>query len=120
MAESQQDMRKFPFVLLLPGSFGALFSVMFVASWVAYFWGDGDGERALFLTAAAVFAVPLLVGSIQLARRRASGLGLLRFGCALFLCEPQVRRLLMTMDKHPDFVEYMAGRPAQGASSPQA
>lgn len=101
-------MRKFPFILWLPGLIGALFTGMSVASWVAYFWGDGNGERAGFLTVVAVFAVPLLVGSIQLACWRRSGLAKLRFGCALFLCEPRIRRLLMTMDEHPDYAEYMA------------
>jgi len=101
-------MRVFPLILWLPGSLGALFTGMFVASWVAYFWGDGDGERAGFLTVVAVFAVPLLVGSVQLARRRPSGLRLLQFGCMLFLCEPRVRTILMTLGEHPDFAEYMA------------
>ncbi len=30
----------------------------FVAAWVAFFWGDGDGERAVFLTVVEVFAGP--------------------------------------------------------------
>jgi hypothetical protein len=113
-------MRKFPFILLLPGPIGALFTGMFVASWVAYFWGDGDGERAAFLTVVAVFAVPLLVGSIQLTRRRRSGLGMLRFGCALLLCEPRIRRLHMTMDEHLDFAEYMAGGSSEAGGGLQA
>lgn len=101
-------MKRFPVILWLPGSLGALFTGLFVASWVAYFWGDGDGERAGFSTVVAIFAVPLLVGSIQLLRRRVSGLRLLRFGMVLFICEPRVRNILRSLEQHPDFIEYMA------------
>lgn len=107
-------MKRFPQALLLPGSAGAILTGLFIASWVAYLWGDGDGERAVFCSAVAVFAVPMLVGSVQLLRRRRSGFRLFRFGLWLFVCEPRVRRMLLSLDRHPDFIEYMAGRSFDG------
>jgi hypothetical protein len=104
---SQALMKRFPVILWLPGSLGALFTGIFVASWAAYFWGDGDGERAGFCTVVAIFAIPLLVGSIQLLRRRPSGLRLLRFGAVLFACTPRVRSIFQSLEQHPDFIEYM-------------
>ncbi len=50
--------------LFIVGAAGAIFTVMFVATWVAYVWGDGDGERAAFLTVVGVFAGPLLAGAV--------------------------------------------------------
>jgi hypothetical protein len=101
-------MKRFPFVLWLPGSLGALFTGLCVASWFAYFWGDGDGERAIFCTVVAVFAIPLLGGSILLLLKRA-GLRLLRFGSVLFIFESRITSILRSLEQHPDFIEYMTG-----------
>lgn len=109
-------MKRFPFILWLPGGLGAIFTGLFIASWVAYFWGDGDGERAGFCTVVAVFAIPLLVGSLQLLRRRRSGFRLLRFGLVLLICEPRVRRMLLSLEHHPDYIEYMTGGTSRSRS----
>jgi hypothetical protein len=58
---------------------------MFVAAWIAYFWGDGDRERAACLTAVELFAGPLLAGAVLAVRGRRWGLRLLRFGSLLCL-----------------------------------
>src|SRR5262245_57809457 len=107
-------MKRLPFIVWWTGSVGALFTGLFIASWVAYFWGDGDGERSGFFTAVAIFAGPLRAGSIQLLRRQRSGLRLLRFGSVLLLCEPRIRSILRSFEQHPDFIEYMGGERTAG------
>jgi hypothetical protein len=100
-------MRKWPPTLRSGILAGAIFTGLFIASWVAYFWGDGDGERAGFCTAVEVFAGPLLIGSIQALRGRQSCLRLLRLGSFLFIAIPSVSRSLRHLDADPSYIAYM-------------
>jgi Mn2+/Fe2+ NRAMP family transporter len=104
---------RFASALLCSGLVGAIFTGMVVASWAAYVWGDGDGERAGFCTVVGVFAVPLLAGTLLVWRRKPSGLRLLRFGSVLFfLGLPHLVWVIRALDADPDYVAYMAGGPA--------
>jgi len=105
-------MKTIPPVLYLPIATGALFTAMFLASWAAYAWGDGDGdgERAGFCTAVEVLAGPLLAGGIQAVRVRPSCLPLLRVGSVLFIAAPPIMLLLWRLDRVPQYIDYAAGR----------
>jgi hypothetical protein len=81
-------MKPVPHVLLVPIGAGVIFTWLFLVSWVAYFWGDGDGERAPCCTLFEVFAGPLLAGSALALRGRRFGLYLLRFGSILCMVHP--------------------------------
>lgn len=111
-------MNRFPAVLLVPGLVGIIFSALFVASWIEFFWGDGDAERAEFCTTIEVFAAPLLFGSILLLMRKESGLWMLNFGSIILFCVPSTRRTLLRMQELPGFIEYMeAGFPDRSEDS---
>jgi hypothetical protein len=101
-------MKRWPPVLLVGLLNGAIFTGLFVASWVAFFFGDGDGERAGFCTAVELLAGPLLVGSVQALRGRPSGPRLLRVGSFLFLPIPAVWRALRHLEHDPSYIQYMA------------
>lgn len=89
---------------------GGTLTGLFVAAWVAYFFGDGDGERAGFCTAVELLAGPLLVGAVQALRGRRSGRQLLRVGSLLFVLKPAILRALWRLDHDPQYIDYMAGR----------
>jgi hypothetical protein len=96
--------------LFIAGATGAIFTPMFVAAWVAFFWGDGDGERAVFLTVVEVFAGPLLVGAVMAASGRRWGLRLLRFGSVLCLPFPPLWWSLWNLGHDPAYLDLVAGR----------
>jgi hypothetical protein len=87
---------------------GGIFTPMCVAAWVAYFWGDGDGERAAFLTVVGVFAGPLLAGAVLAWAGRRSGLWLLRFGSVLCLPYPSLWWGLWNLGRDPQYLELVA------------
>lgn len=109
-------MKRIPGILWVTLLVGAIFTGLFVASWVAFFWGDGDSERAAFCTAVAIFGVPLFAGSILVMRRRTAGLRLLKFGSVLFVCEPHGLFAIWGLAKDPDFKEFMADAITDGPS----
>src|SRR4051812_36330021 len=67
-------------LLMIAVTLGAMFSLGCAGTWYEFFWGDGDGERAMFFTAVAVFAVPLGVGAALSLRGDRRGRAPLRFG----------------------------------------
>jgi len=103
-------MRKIPPVLYFPLLHGAVFTAIFLAAWAAFFWGDGDGERAGFCTAVEMIAGPLLVGGIQAVRVRPSCLPLLRVGSVLYVLFPPLMLALWRLDRVPQYIDYAAGR----------
>jgi hypothetical protein len=103
-------MKPVPFILWLPIGVGVLFTVFFLGSWVAYFWGDGDGERVTCCTAIEVFAGPLLAGSALALRGRRVGLYLLRFGSIIFICEPITLLSLWEVGNDPQYIDYLSRR----------
>jgi hypothetical protein len=100
--------KRVPLPLLASVLAGAIFSGLFVASWVAYFWGDGDGERAAFCTVVELLAGPLLVGAVQALRGRATCRHPLRFGAWLFLLHPPIWWALRNLENDGAYAAYMA------------
>ena len=96
-------------VLLLARGIGALLTGMFVSMWVAYALGKMDTDGVLFITVIAVFAIPLLAGSMLLLKRKEAGLPLLKFGSVLFIAEPFTLLAIWTMKKNPEYRAYMSG-----------
>jgi hypothetical protein len=94
--------------LFIAAAIGAVFTPLCVASWVAYVWGDGDGERAAFLTVVGVFAGPLLAGAVLAWRGRQSGLWLLRFGSVLCVPYPPVWWGLWNLGNDPEYLDLRA------------
>jgi hypothetical protein len=94
--------------LFIAGAVGAIFTPMCAAAWADYVWGDGNGERAAFLTIVVVFAGPLLAGAVLAWRGRQSGLWLLRFGS--FMCLPYlpVWRGLWNLGNDPEYLDLLA------------
>ena len=94
--------------LFIAGAIGAIFTPMFVAAWVAYVWGNGNAERAAFLTVVVVFAGPLLVGAVLAWRGRRSGLWLLRLGSVLCLPYPPVWWGLSNLGNDSEYLDLLA------------
>jgi hypothetical protein len=94
--------------LFIAGAIGAIFVPMALAAWGAYFWGDGDGERAAFLSVVGVFAGPLLAGAVLAWRGRRSGLWLLRLGSVLCLPYPSVWWGLWNLGNDPQYIRLVA------------
>lgn len=105
-------MRNWPPILWVGLMNGGIFTGLFVASWIDYFWGDGDGERAGFCTFVELFAGPLLLGSIQALRGRLSCLRLLRVGAFVFVAFPPVFRIFRHLEWDASFVAYLSERDA--------
>jgi hypothetical protein len=103
-------MKPVPFSLLAPITVGVPITVAFLGSWVAYFWGDGDGERAVVCTAFMVFAGPLLVGSVLALHGRRLGLHLLRFGAIIFIFDPITFFSLWQLGKDPEYIDCLSRR----------
>jgi hypothetical protein len=101
-------MKNWPAILLVGILTGGIFTSLFVASWVEYFWGDGDGERAGFCTFVEVFAGPLLAGSVQALRGSPSCLRMLRWGAFLFLMLPSVWRAFRYLECDASYLAYMS------------
>jgi hypothetical protein len=89
---------------------GGMFTGLFLGSWPAYFWGDGDGDRAMFCTIVEVFAGPLLPGSVLVLRGQRLGFHLLRFGSSLFICDPITFFSLWELEDDPQYVDYLSWR----------
>ncbi len=92
---------------------GAIFTPMFVAAWVAYVWGDGNGERAAVLSVVVVFDGPLLAGAVPAWRGRRSGLWRLRFGSVLCLPYPSVWWGLWNLGNDPRYLKLVADNARQ-------
>jgi hypothetical protein len=88
---------------------GVVFTGLFVAAWVEFFFGDGDEGRAAVCTAFECLAGPLLVGAVQALRGRRSCLRLLRVGSVLFIAQPHILRALWRLEVEPWYIEYMGG-----------
>jgi hypothetical protein len=94
--------------LFTAAAIGAIFTPMSVAAWVDYAWGDGNGERAAFLSGVAVFAGPLLAGAVLAWRGRRSGLWLLRFGSVMCHPYPPVWWGLWNLGNDPEYLQLVA------------
>jgi hypothetical protein len=101
-------MKKWPFILQVSLLAGGIFTGLFVASWVEYFWGDGDSERASFCTFVELFAGPLFVGSVQALRGRKSCLRLLRIGAFVFFAFPPVWWALRHLEHDQSYIAYLS------------
>jgi hypothetical protein len=100
-----------PRMLLITTCLGAIFTLMCVASWWAYFFGDGDGERAAFCSAVGVFAAPLWAGSVLALRGDRRGRRLLRFGAAPLVLEPSLFMAIWTLADSPEYQRYVWSLP---------
>jgi len=105
-----KKMKIVPDSLFIPLVLSTLFTGLFLASWIAYFWGDGDGERAAFCTLVMLFAGPLLVGSKLVLRGKRLGFLLLRFGSILFIFEPLTLFSLWGLENDPEYISYLSQR----------
>jgi hypothetical protein len=87
---------------------GMSLSFLCGAGWYEFFWGDGDGERALFLSAAGLFAGPLAIGAGLSFRGDRRGRRWLRFGSFLFVFKPSWFIALWGLWDSPEFRQYLA------------
>jgi hypothetical protein len=100
--------KPWPRVLIAGILAGLIFNGLFVASWVEFFFGDGDDERALFCSFLEVFAFPLLIGSILALRGHESCLKWLRVGALMFIVVPTAWRALSHLDCDESYLAYMS------------
>ena len=105
------------FVLQVALTMGAVFSSAVAIGWYEFFWGDGDDERAGFVSAVGVFAIPLTIGAGLSYRGDRRGRPWLRFGSILFLFKPTWFLVLWNLWDDPEFRHYRPRLPPQNDRS---
>ena len=87
---------------------GAAFTLLFVVMWVAYALGQMDVGGVIFISGVAVFAIPLLVGSILVLHRKEAGLPLMKLGSVLLIAEPLTFFAIWFMKDDPEYRQYVS------------
>jgi hypothetical protein len=95
-------------VLLVTRAIGLIFTGLFVGMWAAFFRGKMDTGGVIFISIIAVFAIPLLIGSVLALRGRRSGFWFLKFGSVLILFKPTWFVQLWKLEQDPEFHNYLA------------
>jgi hypothetical protein len=96
---------------LVVATLGATVTLGCPGTWYEFFWGDGNLDRVLSFSGAAVFMAHLWVRAVLSLRGNRRGRALLPFGALPLVLDSPLFLALWGMWERPEFRKYLWSRP---------